>query len=116
METLIEQMIPILIAIITAIIAWYKNKEAKTAVAETQNVQDFFDPDSIVTTPPENTPKRSYLMSDSVRQTLIAGESIEDQNKMLKQVEDAESAGILEYAVYYSKGHYKIQYGQIRGW
>lgn len=116
MESLIEQLIPILIALITAVIAWYKNKEAKAAVAETQNVQDFFDPDSVVTIPPANTPKRSYLMSEGVKQALIAGETIEDQNKMLKQVEDAESAGILEYMVYYSKGHYKIQYGQIRGW
>lgn len=116
MDPFIEQIITVIIALIMALIAWYKNEQTKTAVAETQNVQDFFDPASEVVEPPEGTPERSYKMSESVKQVLIAGESVADQEKMLRQVENAEEAGKIDYIVYYSKGYYKIQYGQIRGW
>lgn len=101
-------IVEIIIAILGYILAYLKNNEVK-------NVQDFFDPESPVTTPPKNTPTRSYKMSDSVKAFLICGESAADQAEMLRQVTEAEAVGDIDYIVSYSKGYYVIQYGQITG-
>ena len=133
---LIEQLIAAVIALISVIVAIFKDSQAKTALetaenagidkeiaearmvyaqGQTQEVQDFFDPDSPVTTPPSGTPTRSYVMRDSVRAFLICGESASDQAVMLDQVNRAEAAGEIRYVVKYSKGYYEIEYGQITG-
>ena len=108
MDIDIQQIITILVALLGYILAYLKTNEI-------QNVQDFFDPESPVITPPKKTPTRSYLMSESVKQMLIVGETPADQATMLKQVEEAEDAGKIKYVVTYSKGYYQIEYGQITG-
>ena len=78
-------------------------------------VINYFDPDSTVTTPPSGVPKRSYVMSDSVKSFLLKGESLADQAAMTKQIDEAEDAGKWRYQIDYSKGYYIIEWGQISG-
>ena len=111
----VEQLATILIAIIGYLVAYYQKQKTATAQAETQAVQDFFDPASAVTEVPANTPTRSYQMSDSVKQFLLVGETAQDQATMEAQIIEAEAAGKIKYTVTYSKGYYIIEYGQITG-
>ncbi|MDV0441584.1 hypothetical protein [Methanorbis furvi] len=110
------ELIMAVVAAVAALIAWIKDKQAKNEAAYADEVQKYFDPaDNTVQAPPEGTPKRSYTMSDEVKNFLIFGESEEDQRKMLEQVREAEAKDLCEYRVSYSRGYYNISYGQIAG-
>lgn len=105
--------------IITAIQTIGKKNESKRADAnfeEIQRTQAFFDPeDTEVMTPPARTPDRSWKMSESVKSFLLAGHSDDEKVSILKQVEEAEAAGYVDYTISYPGGYYKISYGQING-
>jgi hypothetical protein len=58
-------------------------------------------------------PARSYQMSDAVKKFIVGSESEEDRALILRQIAAAEVAGRIRYEIGYSKGYYKISYGQI---
>lgn len=110
-----------IVAAIAGIIAGIKNSEAKKqkqnteqAEKEKQEVIDFFDAENTeVQTPPASVPARSWKMSDSVKNFLLAGHSEKEQVEILKQVEEAEAKQLVEYTIHYEGGYYVILYGQI---
>jgi len=104
----IQLIIAAVIAILGYILAYLKDKEIT-------NVQDFFDPISPVVEPPKNTPKRSYNMSEGVKTFLLAGHVPQEQVDMMRQIDEAEAAGKIDYQVRYTNGFYLISYGQIAG-
>ena len=106
------QMYPLVLAVLTAIIALIKyimeNREKKAIVA-------FFDPDTVAEVPIPNVPSRSYLMSDATKAWLIYGETAEDQRTLLNQVAAAESQKLIRYTVRWSTGWQNIEYGLMGG-
>ena len=103
-----ETLITLATTILAAIYALYQRYQNKQVI-------DYFTPDTNVTVAPKQVPKRSFMMSDSVRDFLTGGESLEDQEYMSRQIDDAENAGLEKYRVYFSKGYYVIEWGQISG-
>lgn len=105
--------------VVAAIQSIGKKKEtdrADAAFEEIQETQAFFDPENTdVMTPPARTPDRSWKMSESVKSFLLAGHSDDEKVSILKQVEEAEAAGYVDYTISYPGGYYKISYGQING-
>jgi len=107
-----EQTIAFLVAAAAAIWKWIESRQTS---AELQQTQDFFDPEGRVDTPPANTPRRSYQMSASVREYLMAGHTEQERAELEKQIDAAEASGRIEYTISWSGGYYRIQYGQIVG-
>ena len=104
----IQLIIAAIIAILGYILAYLKDKEIT-------NVQDFFDPISPIVEPPKKTPKRSYTMSEGVKTFLLAGHGPLEQVDMMRQIDEAEAAGKIDYQVRHQNGYYLISYGQIAG-
>jgi len=110
----IEQIITILVAIVTSFVAWLKTREA----AETQN---FFDPESAVVTPPKNTPTRSYYMSETVKQFILQDAAPDEKGEIYRQIQDAEAhmdetGKATPYVITFRSGRwYIIEFGQIAG-
>ena len=89
-------------------------KEADAKEKELSETQAFFDPDcSTVWTPPKNTPRASYTMSEATKHFILAGESDADKLSITKQIEAGEAAGYVDYTIVYSRGTYGISYGLI---
>ena len=109
------------ITAISAVFAAYKDKAAKQAAAETQKakaeteaVQNFFDPENTtVMSPPAGTPERSWKMNAATRGWILGGHEGEELASMEKQIDDAEAAGLVDYTISFRGGYYKISYGMI---
>jgi hypothetical protein len=114
------QIVELLIALIAAIIAWWQMQQKKDAQNDLKQTVAFYDPkDQTVTSandlPPEVVlPGRSYLMDESTKRWITVGETAEDQQTILNQVAAAETNGLAQYRVLYSKGWYVIEYGLIK--
>lgn len=115
MDTNTEQIITLLIAIVSALYAWWQKRQAAAATAEQEQTVAFFDPSSPVTTPPASVPMRTYVMSDSVKQFVLQGHDAATRASIEEQIIDAEEAGKIRYTVTYPGGYYVVEWGQIAG-
>jgi hypothetical protein len=94
---------------ITAVIAFFEKTEK-------EKTQAFFDPDNDKQmTPPAGTPDRSWKMADSVKSFLLSGHTDAEKADILKQIDAAEKAGLVDYQISHPNGYYNISYGQING-
>jgi len=111
-----------LITTIAGIFSGFQYKGKKDAQAqrdeaeeELQTTQAFFDPDNTdVMTPTDRTPARSWTMSQCTKDCLMLNCTTEaDKVSVLKQVEENEAAGYVDYTIVFSNGYAKITYGLI---
>ena len=110
------QLMPLLTALMAAIIAlykWYQEKEKTAAVI------NFFDPaiSHTVTQTPATVvaaiPRHTYEMNDDLKRFLLTGESPTDRALIQAQIAAAEMSGQLKYEIQYSLGFYRIEYGLV---
>jgi len=109
----IQQIVALLVTIVSALIAAWQNRKAAAAQAETQEVVAFFDPQSPVDIPPTVVPMRSYIASTDTRNAITRYHSPAEQAAILAQVDEAEAAGKIDYVVRYEGGYYHLVWGQI---
>ena len=109
MEPALTEIIEMEIALVMAVIAFWKHRQKQEVVA-------FFDPkDAGVTSPPASVPSRSWKMDDATKQWLCAGHPAEEQASLLRQVADAEALEKTAYFISVPSGYYEIEYGLIKG-
>jgi len=111
----LEQLITLLIAIASALYAWWQRRQAAAATAEKEQAIAFFDPASPETIPPASVPMRSYVMSDSVKQFILQGHPAATRAAIEEQIIDAEEAGKIRYTITYPGGYYVVEWGQVAG-
>ena len=113
-----EQTIAFLVAAAAAIWKWIESRQTK---AELQQTQDFFDPESVVVTPPKRTPARSYYMNEDVKQFILQDAAPDEKGDIYKQIQDAEAhmdetGKAAPYVIKFRSGRwYIISFGQIAG-
>jgi hypothetical protein len=109
MESALIEIIEMAIALLMAVVAFWKHRQKKEVVA-------FFDPrDSGVTTPPASVPSRSWKMDDATKQWLCAGHTPDEQASLLRQVAGAEAQQKTSYFISVPSGYYEIEFGLIKG-
>ena len=121
MDPELTPIIELLIALAAAIIAFWQNRQKKQAQAETVQAQEqttqvvsFFDPQGTVSIPPPDIPARSWKMNDETRHWIIFDHSPEEQQSLLRQIAEAESAQRTSYILDVPSHWYLIEYGLIR--
>ena len=111
-----EQIIALILAILAAVWKWIESRTAKDELAL---VQDFFDPESTVVTPPKGTPARSYYMREITKQHLLNDAAPDERGEIYRQIQDAEArmdatGKAMPYVITYRSGRwYVIEFGLI---
>lgn len=96
---------------------WQRNGRVAAEV-KTNQVINFYDPESEVTVPPVALPARSYLMNEETKNWVLTGHDALNQMSLLQQIAANESSGKLHYFISFSDrggGFYEIEYGLMRG-
>jgi acyl-homoserine lactone acylase PvdQ len=104
-----DTIIAFLIALISAIIAWYQNREKNMIVqAYTPGTVESITPAVIA-----KLPERSWKMTDSTKRFLTFDCPVDVKADLLKQVAAAEASFLTDYEVNYPGGHSHVQYGLV---
>ncbi|MDD5049943.1 MAG: hypothetical protein PHH09_13540 [Methanoregulaceae archaeon] len=110
-----EQLWALLLVVIAAIIAYLEKRDKDDAIKENEQVAAFYDPQTGNTTVPATVPERAWKMNDETKKFLISGETEQDAQRLLAQIDVAEAEGKTDYFITYSKGWYHINFGLIMG-
>jgi hypothetical protein len=110
-----EQLWALLLVVIAAIIAYLEKRDKDTAINENKQVAAFYDPRTGNTPAPETVPERAWRMNDETKKFLVSGETEQDAQRLLAQVELAEAEGKTDYFISYPRGWYHINFGLIMG-
>ncbi len=106
-------------ALILAVIGWvlaYIEKQNKDEIEEQKKlVEEFYDPSTGNTPPPEGVPQRAWRMNEETKRWLTVGHDPATQADLLRQVAEAEADGKTDYYISYPNGWYHINYGLIMG-
>lgn len=110
----IEQLIALVVAVVTAILALIKYVQAN---ADRKATVTFYTEGNVSDATARicnNLPPGSWTMGNEVKKYILSGETPEDQNLILSQIAAAEMSCRTDYQIVYSKGWYTISFGQIR--
>lgn len=104
-----DTIIAFLIALISAIIAWYQNSQKNMIVqAYTAGTVESITPAIVA-----KLPDRSWKMSESTKRFLTMDCPADVKADLLKQVAAAEAAFMTDYEVNFPGGHSHVQYGLV---
>ena len=104
-----EVIVSVLIAVITALIAWwenYKKKEVISFYSDPVMVPDAVNKKLVAELPP-----RSFLMSSSTLHWLTFDATPENKKLIVDQVKEAEMQGLTKYRINFIGGYYDIEWG-----
>jgi len=111
----LSELMPLIVAVLTALIAVYKYW------MEHQKVE-FYDPVKVEALSPVaraevacKLPDRSYKMSETTRAYVLLGNTPEDRVSINNQINEAEARAEVRYQIRFSTGHYDIEYGILAG-
>lgn len=107
---LVYNLIAALIAVITAIEAIYQALKGKQIVTFYTEPKAEIKPALI-----EKLPARSWVMDESTRRWVKAGEAESDIKRIDEQIAAAEASNLRTYFIDTSKGWYLIEYGLVKG-
>lgn len=100
--------VPVIIAIVTGVIAYYQKSQKDEAAA-------FMEPANIdVTKAPSFVPATAFVMSPETKAEIVAGRSLEETQKILAVIQQNEDARVKSYTIKTSDGEYGIEYGYIK--
>lgn len=106
-----DTIIAFLIALISAIIAWYQNREKNTIVqAYTPGTVESITPAIIA-----KLPERSWKMDESTKRWCTFDATPENKATILAAIDQAEAAKLTHYTIHFNGGYYVIDYGLLMG-
>lgn len=123
---LIQTLIPLIIAVITAIIAYLENRKKKEALDEvnyqigvnqiaSEQINALVSPKDAKQDVVRSLPGRAWQMSDATKKFLTAGAFAPYTESILQQVKNAESQGLVSYTITIPNGvQYFIEYGLLK--
>jgi len=107
----IETMFSLLLAVLMAIIAWWKAQQKNDIVAFYSDPIAVSDKSKAPMPVLLNVPARSWRMSESTLHWITFDATPENKVLIFKQVKDAEEQGLTRYRINYTGGYYDIEYG-----
>lgn len=123
---LFTTLIPLLVAIVAAIEAYWQHKQKKVAESVADENYDLYATESArsaaLTSPGYATPDvvaglpaRSWKMSEDTKRFLTAGAFKPFEAEILKQIQVAEDSNKVSYRIFVPNGvQYEIEYGLLR--
>jgi hypothetical protein len=123
---LLQTLVPLLIAIVAAIEAYWQHKQKKVAESVADENYDLYATESARTTalvsPGHATPDivtglpdRAWKMSEDTKRFLTAGALKPYEAEILKQIQQAEDSKKVSYRIFVPNGvQYEIEYGLLR--
>jgi len=123
---LLQTLIPLLVAIVAAIEAYWQHKQKKVAESVADENYELYATESArsaaLTAPDYATPDivaglptRSWKMSDDTKRFLTAGAFKPYEAEILKQIQQAEDSNKVSYRIFVPNGvQYEIEYGLLR--
>jgi hypothetical protein len=106
----IAQFWQLIIAIVAAIVAYVKVREA-------QIIKAAYDVSSAESSDPKviaELPERTWKMSDTTKRWLVFDATPENKGKILSQIEAAENEHKVSYQIVFDGGYYDIEYGLLK--
>jgi len=106
-----ESIIAFIIMLISALYAWYQNRQKKEVISA-------FTPGSTESQTPaiiDKLPDRSWKMSESTKRFLTFDASPKNKEIILAAVDEAEEMRQTHYTIGFDGGYYIIDYGLLMG-
>lgn len=76
-------------------------------------IRGLFRPSPADPIPPASTPTTPPTISPAVRQFVLVGHTLNEQENLKRQIAEAEAAGLRSFTLNYPGGYYRIVDGQI---
>ena len=104
-----ESIIAFILMLLSALYAWYQNREKKTVIAAMSSGSIESQNPAVIA----KIPERIWKMNDVTKQNILSDATPTNRARILSQINNAEAQYLTHYRINFVGGYYVIDYGLI---